>query len=327
MISAKCSSTNTFPSKNDDEGSKSNQTRPKRRNFAMLNLAAVACVLLLGVSFGDAKGLEVQASRRLQERAVNDMTSLFNKVSNYDGKYADVVGNDIIEPKDTVKLRVGEYKCNDAGDNCSGSGLTTSVGHSMIVTSDLPGTIKCEKDDASSCILNGENKRRIWFVSGYLGGYSDGAATTFRAITFFQGSTKEIPVDKDAFGNNIEGWRKRGGGLSVKCGAVVKIELCVFDSCTAPKMGTEVDRKGGAIYVENDSDHCSAGITLKATRVNVYATSFQNNKAEKDDGKATNGGDIYIMGTGGDFTFHDTCASPYEDNEPVEGKKKDDFGA
>ena len=149
----------------------------------------------------------------------------------------------------------------------------------MLFTSGLNGILKCLEDDAS-CILNGEQTRRGMNVGG------TGASTLYlRALAV-----------QDGEGNG------GGGGVHIRDGAIVTIELCVFSNCRSTGIG------GGAIYVSNSG-----------TTVNAYGTSFNDNTAASGDGD-----DIYrsFFGSTATITIHNTCPSPYSSNTPTQGQLK-----
>ena len=109
----------------------------------------------------------------------------------------------------------------------------------MVAIDDLQGSITCS-DDSANCILDGENSRRLMYMSG------DGnlQQTTIRALTLQDGQG-------DA-----------GGGLSISGSVKLEIILCVFTSCTAT--GSE---GGGAIHYDGTAD----------AEVNIYASRFERN--------------------------------------------------
>ena len=197
------------------------------------------------------------------------MNGLFNTVSNYaDMRYADNTGNSIMSNGDTSVLAIGVYKC---------SGGTCSDSSNMLKTDGLNGKVKCLEDDAS-CALNGEGTRKGMEVWG------TGAGTlTLRALTFH--------------GETI--WE--GGGVHIRDGAKVTIELCVFSNCRSTRSS---DYGGGAIFVHSSG-----------TTVNVYGTTFNGNTAATG-----NGDDIYR--DSGAITIHNTCPSPYSSNTPSQGAFK-----
>jgi hypothetical protein len=155
------------------------------------NLAFILFLLIAGVS-----GVNVV-----------DMNGLFNTVSNKVQSGVNT-GNSIMANGDTVILADGSYKCSQG--NCAAS-------HSMLLTADLNGEVKCVEDNAS-CVLDGENARRGMWVDGTL---------FLRSLTF----------DK--------GYALGGGGVYISWGSTVDLELCIFSNNRA----TSSDYGGGAIYV------------------------------------------------------------------------------
>jgi predicted outer membrane repeat protein len=115
----------------------------------------------------------------------------------------------------------------------------------MLWTDDLNGEVKCVEDNAS-CVLDGENARRVMQV------YGTGSGTLIlRALTF----------DK--------GFADVGGGVYIDSGAIVEIHFCVFSNNRA----TDSDFGGGAIFLQNSG-----------TTVNVYGTRFSGNTADSGNG-------------------------------------------
>jgi predicted outer membrane repeat protein len=173
------------------------------------------------------------------------MNELFNTISNYDiSTFTGNTGNSIMANDDTVILAVGSYKCSQG--TCASSVI-------MLWTYGLNGEVKCVEDNAS-CVLDGENARRVMNVQG-----SGSGTILLRALTFDKGHTT-YP----------------GGGLSIVSGALVDLELCIFSNNRAASS----NYGGGAIYVSDFS--------TSATTVNVYGTSFSGNTAASG-----NGDDIY----------------------------------
>jgi predicted outer membrane repeat protein len=196
---------------------------------------------------------------------VVNMNGLFNTVSNYASTNT---GNSIMANGDTVILAVGLYKCPEG---------TCASSTSMLGTQDLNGEVKCVEDNAS-CVLDGENERRGMYVSG-----TGSSTLILRALTF----------DK--------GYGTAGGGVYIRDGASVDLELLVFSNNRATDSS---DYGGGAIYIWGSG-----------TTIIVYGTSFNGNTADSG-----NGGDIYR--DGGTITIHNTCPSPYSSNTPIQGKTR-----
>jgi predicted outer membrane repeat protein len=132
---------------------------------------------------------------------------------------------------DTTILADGSYKCSDG---------TCADDIDMLYTVDLNGEVKCVEDNAS-CVLDGENDRRVMEVQG-----TGSATLILRALTF----------DK---GNAIS-----GGAVFIYNSAIVDLELLVFSNNRA----TYSDLGGGAIFVQDSG-----------TTVNSYGTSFNGNTA------------------------------------------------
>jgi predicted outer membrane repeat protein len=165
------------------------------------------------------------------------MNGLFNTVSNYaDMDYVNNSGNSIAANGDTTILAVGTYK---------GSEGTCASSEDMLYTYGLNGEVKCVEDNAS-CVLDGENARRVMYV------YETGSGTLIlRALTF----------DK--------GYADTGGGVYIGWGGTVDLELLVFSNNRA----TDSEWGGGAISVDGSGN-----------TVNIYGTSFNGNTANSGDG-------------------------------------------
>ncbi|GMI36702.1 hypothetical protein TrCOL_g6259 [Triparma columacea] len=198
------------------------------------------------------------------------MNGLFNTVSNYVESGVNT-GNSIMANGDTTILAVGSYKCSDG--TCANS-------YRMLITDDLNGEVKCVEDNAS-CVLDGENARRGMYVAG-----TGSGTLILRALTFDKGSGTA------------------GGGVYIRDGAKVDLELCIFSNNRA----TSSSYGGGAIY-----------IYASGTTVNIYGTRFNENTADTG-----NGDDIYR--SSGTITIHNTCPSPYSSNIPIQGSALDTYG-
>jgi hypothetical protein len=171
------------------------------------------------------EGLQEVQGRILIERSVDGMSSLFNTICKGTDSATSVMTNG-----DTAIMAVGSYKCTEG---------TCASSNSMLIIRLLYGDLKCAEDNAS-CILDGENSRRVLFIQG--------GRLTIRAITFSNGEVST----------------SYGAGVYIYDDAEVDIELCVFSYCRT----TSSSYGGGAIYV------FSSG-----TSVNVYGTVFNGNTA------------------------------------------------
>jgi hypothetical protein len=178
------------------------------------------------------------------------MNVLFNTVSNgvYSGSNT---GNSTMANGDTVILAVGSYKCSHG---------TCADSEDMLATRNLNGEVKCVEDNAS-CVLDGENERRVINVEG-----TGNGTLILRALTFDKGNATI------------------GGGVSIYSDAIVDFELCVFSNNRA----TSSDWGGGAISVQDSG-----------TTVNIFGTSFNGNTADSGNGNEifNNGGTITIHNT------------------------------
>jgi hypothetical protein len=246
----------------DEYQKKRNLKQCRRVKLSHICLIFWACLVLVG-------------GRSLAEVNVIDMNGLFNTVSNRVESDTNT-GNSIMANGDSTVLAVGSYK---------GSEGTCADSSNMLYTDDLNGEVKCV-DDNASCVLDGENARRVMYV------YGTGSGTLIlRALTF----------DK--------GYESIGGGVVFHNGAIV-LELLVFSNnrATHPDYG-----RGGAILV------WSSGTT-----VNAYGTSFIANTADsgKGDDIQNDSGTIYNRDHGGTITIHNTCPSPYSSNTPIQGKTR-----
>jgi predicted outer membrane repeat protein len=167
---------------------------------------------------------------------VVNMLNLFNTVSNAYNEYTDYTGSSIMANGDTMILAVRLYK---------GSEGTCASSEDMLYTEDLNGEVKCVEDNAS-CVLDGENARRVMYV------YGTGSGTLIlRALTF------------------NKGYADTGGGVYVAWGAILDLELLVFSNNRA----TDSEWGGGAISVDGS-----------VNTVNVYGTRFIGNTADSGDG-------------------------------------------
>ncbi|GMI33927.1 hypothetical protein TrCOL_g13243 [Triparma columacea] len=159
----------------------------------------------------------------------------------------------------------------------------------MLFTYNLYGEIICTLDDAS-CVLDGEDGRRLIWLDG-----TGSGSLTLRALTFYKGSASA----------------DYGGGVYVKAGSVI-IQLCVFSSCNSIENWTIFGYSygGGGLFVMEGSG---------TTTVDFYGTSFSGNGANSN-----NGDDIYRHA--GTVTIHNTCPSPYSSGSPTKGSALDTYG-
>jgi hypothetical protein len=217
--------------------------------------------------------LVVVRGRSLAEVNVVDMNGLFNTVSN--GVYSGTnTGNSIMANGDTAILAGGSYKCPEG---------TCADNTDMLWTDDLNGEVKCVEDNAS-CVLDGENERRVIYVQG-----TGSGTLILRALTF----------DK--------GYADRGGGVNIGGGAIVTIELCIFSNNRATWSD---DYGGGAIYVSSSGENT----------VNAYGTSFNGNTADSGNGDDIYRSSL--LDSPPTITIHNTCPSPYSSNTPIQGKMR-----
>ena len=209
---------------------------------------------------------------------VSNMTALFNTISNYDFQPA-FAGNSIMSGGSEVQLAVGEYKCSEG--SCA-----VFLHYVMLHSHGLFGDIKC-KEETASCVINGEDSKRLLDIRG-----TGGETLTLRAVHFVNGNFDY------------------GGGLFIDRGAVVDIELCIFSNCKATGTIDPDNRGGGAIYVWD-----AATVQISAT-VQIYGTQFVDNTAEGF------GDDIFNhQTTPGEINVHNVCPIPYSLTEPIQGKK------
>ena len=96
-----------------------------------------------------------------------------------------------------------------------------------------------------------------------------------------------------------------GGGVEIRSGAIVDIDLCIFLGCSSTGTDASNGEGGGAIYIWETG-----------TTVNVYGTAFIGNTAFLD------GNDVYNWpgDPGTSVTIHDTCPAPYSLNTPDQGE-------
>jgi hypothetical protein len=225
--------------------------------------------------------------RSLEEVVVDDMDGVFNYLSNHPviddlGGRVDNQGNSIIDNGGTVVLAAGVYNCSCG--TCAGP--TSGSSNNMIHTKSLNGEVKCTLDDANSCIMDGEESRRIIEVIG-----TGSGKLSITAVTFKNGKAQS------------------GGGILISTretspfNAQVDLKLCVFSSCQSRSEYSG----GGAIYTP------SSGYI----EVNIYGTSFMGNTAVGD-------GDDILSTASPDrdpsTTIYNTCPSPYSYKIPIQGK-------
>jgi hypothetical protein len=156
------------------------------------------------------------------------MNGLFNTVSN---KVISGVntGNSLMANGDSAILAVGSYKCSEG---------TCAASSTMLWTDDVNGEVKCVEDNAS-CVLDGENARRVMDVSG-----TGSGTLILRALSFDKGYTTH------------------GGGVLISDGAIVDLMLLVFSNNRV----THSSLGGGAFFVWSST-------------ANVYSATFNGNTA------------------------------------------------
>jgi hypothetical protein len=200
------------------------------------------------------------------------MTALFNTISNYDF-LPGLAGNSIMSGGSKVQLAVGEYKCSEG--KCA-----IYLHYVMLHSHGLFGDIKC-KEETASCVINGEDSKRLLDIRG-----TGGETLTLRAVHFVNGKFDFT------------------GGVFIDSGAVVDIELCIFSNCKATPQVDSANKGGGAIYVWD------------AATVQIYGTQFVNNTAEGFEDEIYNS-----QTKPGEINVHNVCPTPYFLTEPIQGKK------
>lgn len=188
-------------------------------------------------------------------------------VSNQDGLFNKINsnGNSLMSNGDEVVVSEGDYVC----DPCASSTLMFNIDA-------LYGQIRCEGDDLE-CKLDGEGSRQVMVV------FSTGEGIlNLRGLHIFRG-------------NAIY-----GGGLYINNGAIVTLELMIFQHCQAT--GDWDGDGGGAIYAYRGT-------------LNLYGVSFLSNTATNNKGD-----DVYVYAAS--LTIHTTCPDGYG-GHPTEGKYVD----
>eukprot|EP00519_Triparma_laevis_P003800 CAMPEP_0182496358 /NCGR_PEP_ID=MMETSP1321-20130603/5016_1 /TAXON_ID=91990 /ORGANISM="Bolidomonas sp., Strain RCC1657" /LENGTH=919 /DNA_ID=CAMNT_0024699959 /DNA_START=167 /DNA_END=2923 /DNA_ORIENTATION=+ len=109
-------------------------------------------------------------------------------------------GNSIMNSGGQALLNAGEYKCSPC-----------ELDHTMFKTNALSGGLICKSEDLS-CVLDGEDTRRVLWVYG-----TGSSVLKLKGLRFFRGK------DLNSY----------GGGLLVHNGASVNVEFCSFESCHA----------------------------------------------------------------------------------------------
>lgn len=218
---------------------------------------------------------------------VDSMTELFNKISNQDtDEFTQATGNSIMPFGDTTVLTEGEYRCTEG--TCAQTASASNRSPTMMGLVDIYGDINCVNDDAS-CVLDGEDARRIMWLAG-----TGQGKLSIRSVTFKNGKSDDS-----------------GGALGISNNpenddsvTIVDLHLTIFLSNRATGNYDLLGNGGGggAIY-----------LTSPVSTLNIYGTIFTDNQGLL-------GADIY--NAGGDVTIHETCSSPYASNIPIKGEAR-----
>eukprot|EP00519_Triparma_laevis_P010367 CAMPEP_0182498006 /NCGR_PEP_ID=MMETSP1321-20130603/6353_1 /TAXON_ID=91990 /ORGANISM="Bolidomonas sp., Strain RCC1657" /LENGTH=1411 /DNA_ID=CAMNT_0024702007 /DNA_START=67 /DNA_END=4302 /DNA_ORIENTATION=- len=217
-------------------------------------------------------GAEINIDTNLRaDHQVNNQQELYDTISQN--------GANIMKSGDHALVGPGTYKCFPCHDEYVPD---QTVVMNMFVTSRLFGSIIC-RGEILSCVLHGESTRRILKVEG-----TSISVLTITGIRFFSGATPY-------YRNND------GGGMIILKGAVVRLEFCALNSCSA--------YYGGAVNIEPTS-------TLSA-----YGTSFASNWAN-------DGMDVYNIG---DLIVFDTCPDKWigipEEGSPLDLGGRPEYGS
>ena len=142
-------------------------------SFVRLSSPFVVLFLVLIMNLG-AEGNQlgikgrVGGGRGLTTRNVADMSGLCNAASSYISSSSN---SNIITKGDKVEVALGTYQCNESRSNCAYS-------YSMLVPSNLCGSIECTNDSAD-CVIDRKSSRRVIEVNG-----SEGGTLIIRALPF-----------------------------------------------------------------------------------------------------------------------------------------------
>ncbi|GMI32159.1 hypothetical protein TrCOL_g6757 [Triparma columacea] len=160
-----------------------------------------------------------------------DMDTLFNLVSSYSSSWSTSTntGNNLMANGDSAVLSTVTFKCSDG---------TCADSERMLYSDDSFGEVRCSSDDAT-CVIDGEEQRRVIHVSG-----TGSGKVTIRAITIQNGHAQYS-----------------GGGIYASTMAAVDVKLCLFINCQSTSTSSYYG--GGAIYA-----------STSGTILNVYGTSF-----------------------------------------------------
>ena len=231
------------------------KTVERRKGSGLLRLVRVAVMgfLLFSECGVEGAGKEVAVvkggeRRRLEVWEVGAQVDLYNKIS--EG------GTDKMTNGDTVKVNSGTYT--------PGSVHTVN---SVFWLTNRWGTIRCE-DLRLSCILDGNNKRRVMGVGGL------SSWLTLTGLVFEDGFRPDYWTESAA---------EDGAGLYAEDGARIELIVCSFRN-------NEAGSAGGGIFVKSSSSD-----------VRLYGVEFDGNSVS--DGAES--GDI--RENSGDVTVNSYC--------------------
>ncbi|GMI12462.1 hypothetical protein TrLO_g2943 [Triparma laevis f. longispina] len=179
------------------------------------------------------------------DRAINTVEKLFGAISKFGTLNR-------MRSGDRALVEAGTYRCVTGTESCHNF-------IKMYYTDQLFGSIACA-GESLGCVIDGEDKRDIMWIDG-----TGSDKLTLRGIRFCRGNsmvTKPISY---------------GGGLGLGKEAIVKLEFCSFDSCSA--------HQGGAIFLNGGTDLSS------------YGVSFTNNSATGQGRDIRNDGTLAILDT------------------------------
>ena len=170
--------------------------------------------------------------------------------------------NSIMPLGDEVIVAEGDYICGPCHTD-----------RRMYYLRGLYGTVRCATDNLG-CKLSGEGSRRVMYVAG-----TAGRTLVLRSLHIHRGNYDY------------------GGGLYMWNGAIVNLELILFEECQATSSDSRYG--GGAVYAETRT-------------LNLYGVSFINNNAASNKGD-----DVYTWDAA--VTVYSSCPDGYE-GTPTEGE-------
>lgn len=214
---------------------------------------------------------KISAAGTIEESAcdkfalVSTHFEFFNLISTFAGVGVTNTASGRMSNGNKILTNPGTYAC---ASDCASEDV-------MYVPSGLDGDVICKSDPPVSCVLDGQESRRIFEIVGTAGG-----EMRFRRMKFYRGSA----VD--------------GAGISVSNSGKIILELCEFNSCRGTGNGagillTSTGSNTATLYAVSFSHNTGEDIYNNGGQVTI-----EEECAEDDyTGMTSIGGDLVTSGT------------------------------